>query len=95
VRLLLLKRSLSDAERRRLNDERIRQTRRRSVAAGFWAMLVTAGGLLVAPDRLTASAAANVLILVGVTAVSVAFLWHEADSVLPFSDGDAPAVASE
>jgi hypothetical protein len=77
VRLLLMKRRLSHAERRQMNDERVRQSRRRSFAAGFWAMLGTTGSVLFA-SGLSSAAVANLLIFVGVGASIAAFLYLEA-----------------
>lgn len=79
VRLLLMKRALSDAERRRMNDERVRQNRRTSYAVGFWAMLATTGLLLIAPG-LSSTVVANLAILIGVGASGGTFLYVEAPS---------------
>jgi len=86
VRLLLMKRRLSDAERRRMNDERVRQNRRRSFGAGFWAMLATTVPVLFA-SGLSSTAAANLMMLVGVGVSGGAFLY--------FESMDAPPVPNE
>jgi len=82
ARLLLMKRELSDAERRRMNDERVRQSRRTSFVVGFWAMLATTGLLLVAPG-LSSTVVANLVILTGVGASGGTFLYLESAGAAP------------
>jgi hypothetical protein len=77
VRLLLMKRELSDAGRRQMNDERVRQNRRTSFAVGFWAILALTVPLRFAPG-LSSTAIANLVVLVGVAASVGTFLYVEA-----------------
>jgi hypothetical protein len=94
IRVLLTKRRLSDAERRRMNDERVRQSRRTSFVVGFWAMLATTGLLLVAPG-LPPTVVANLVIFVGVGASAGAFLYVEAPGAPSAPNAPGTEVAYE
>jgi hypothetical protein len=94
VRLLLMKRELSDAERRQMNDERVRQNRRTSYAVGFWAMLATTSLLLVAPG-LSSTVVANLVVLAGVGASAGTFLYVEAPGASTAPNAPGTEVAYE
>jgi hypothetical protein len=95
VRLSLLKRRLSDTERRQLNDERVRRSRRKSFGVGFWAMIAATGPILFLPGAFTATTVANLMILVGGGAGLCAFLYFETNGVLPFFNDGPAAVFPE
>lgn len=95
TRLFLLKRGLSPAEQRQLNDERVQRSRRMSFMVGFWAMIAATGPILFLPGAFTAAAVANLMILVGVGTSLCAFLYFESNGVLPFFGDGSPAVVPE
>lgn len=81
VRMLLLKREMSDRECRQMNDERVEKNRRQSFTVGFCAMMGATGTLLLIPATLTATTAAQMLILVGVVSSLGTFLYLESEGL--------------
>jgi hypothetical protein len=94
VRIVRLCHGLSEREWRRLNDERVQQNQR-AAAVGFWALLGTAGLVLLGSAYITTAAAGHLLLLVGIVASGGGFLYFESGGGRLASNGGAPEVAHE
>lgn len=95
IRLVRLCHGLSEREWRRLNDERVQQNQRASLAVGFWALLVTSVLVLLGSAHITTAAAGHLLLLVGIVAGGGGFLYFESGGGWLTSNGGAPEVAHE
>jgi hypothetical protein len=87
VRMLLLKREMSDQEHRQMNDERVQKNRWRSFTVGFWAMLVATAPLLLVQNAFPVATAAELLLLIGIGSSIGAFLYFESAGVSTIFSG--------
>ena len=95
VRMVLLKREMSDRERMQMKDERFEKNRRRSCAVGFLAMIVTTVPLHFVETAFTVATAAHLMLLIGVESMVGAFLYFESEGLSTIFSAHASEVPHE